>query len=141
MIRRAVSLSLVLVFGGLILSDGESRAQGKPQPQQQPTSPSTGIGFKNDFKVAIIVQGWSVVNGQQRRGQPLLINPGKVAWDNNVPSPGKRYYSVYDANQPSKVYLRDFAVPVALVDQFFAVQPVAGNAGRAALQKQPVPKQ
>ncbi|MCI0376555.1 MAG: hypothetical protein L0215_03000 [Gemmataceae bacterium] len=139
MIRRAISLTLVLFIGGLLLSGGESRAQGKPQPKQPAVS--TGIGFKNDFKVAIIVQGWSIVDGQQRRGQPLLINPGKVAWDNNIPSPGKRFYSIYDANQPSKVYLRDFAVPVALVDQFFAVQPVAGNAARAGLQKQPVPKQ
>lgn len=124
----------------MVSTAGQVCAQGKPQSKQP--MPSIGIGFKNDFKVAIIVQGWSNVDGQQRRGQPLLINPGKTAWDNNVPSaPGKRFYTIYDANQPSKVYLRDFAVPVGLADQFFGVQPVPGNTSRAALQKQPVPKQ
>lgn len=104
--------------------------------QGQFTAP--GIGFRNDSKVAVIVQGWSVVNNMPRRGQPLLIQPDKRVWDNNVP-PGIRYYSVYDANQPSKVLLRDFPVPVGTNDQFFAIRPVPSNPSRVLLQREPLP--
>lgn len=69
------------------------------------------IVFRNDSPVPIIVQGWSLVGGVQRRGAPISIPPTRTNVDIHVP-PGPRFYSVYNANQPALVLLRDFPVPV-----------------------------
>jgi hypothetical protein len=63
---------------------------------------AAGICFQNDTNIAIVVQGETVVNGMLRRGQPLLIQPRKMAWDANVPN-GTRRVTIYDANQPTRV--------------------------------------
>src|SRR5271169_3469125 len=74
-----------------------------------------GIGFRNDLKTPVIVQGVSLVNNMQRRGQPFLVNPGKTVWDNNLPV-GQRYYTLYDANQ-QRILVRDRNVRVQNTDQ------------------------
>lgn len=105
----------------------------------QPPPTAVGIGFRNDLNVPVIVQGWSVIKGMQRRGQPVLVNPKRSAWDNNVPA-GIRYISVYDANQPSKILLRDRPTPVRNQDQFYGILPVPGDTTRVVLQQEPVPR-
>jgi len=79
-----------------------------PAPAQ---GPLTSIAFRNETPVAVIVQGISIVNGMLRRGQPLLVVRGRAAGDFNVPA-GLRVYSVYDANQPSRVLVKDQPVNV-----------------------------
>lgn len=91
--------------------------------QAQNRGPS--IGFRNDAKVAVIVQGATDVKGMQRRGQPLLIQPGKTSYDTNLPA-GDRFITIYDANQPSKVLHRS-KIPLGKVDLFFAIRPGPGN--------------
>ena len=91
-------------------------AQGQP----------AGIGFRNATNAPVIVQGASVVNGTLRRGQPILIPPGKVGWDNNLPA-GKRFITIYDANQPTRVLYRDpphGGQPFQGRDLFFGIRPV-----------------
>jgi len=84
-----------------------------------------GIGFRNDLKVPVIVQGASIVNGMVRRGPPILIQPGKIGWDNKLPA-GMRYVTVYDANQPNRVIIREFRVPFQGLDLMYTIQ-VNGN--------------
>jgi hypothetical protein len=92
----------------------------------QPGGATATIQFRNDSKIAVIVQGTSTMNGMLRRGQPMLLTPGKTAADFNVP-PGFRIYSVYDANQPTQVLVRDKAIMVQSGrDASFAVVPIPG---------------
>ncbi len=73
--------------------------------------PPVTIIFRNESRVPIIVQGWSLVGGVQRRSAPIPIPPTRNNVDINVPL-GPRFYSVYHANQPALVLLRDFPIPV-----------------------------
>src|SRR5438270_8926648 len=93
----APSLALVLLIA-LGLEAPRLGAQG------QPAGP--GIGFRNDLNAPVIVQGISVVNNMQRRGQPFLVKPGTTVWDNNLPKNSTRYYTIYDANL-QRLLLRD----------------------------------
>ncbi len=80
------------------------------------------MGFKNDLAIPIIVQGQSVVNKVLRRGQPLLINPTKLAWDTNI-MPGQRIIIIYDANRTNRILGR-FVIPCDGRDFLFSVQLV-----------------
>src|SRR5438105_15090319 len=121
------SLTLVVVLLGL--ASPRNTAQG------QVLGP--GIGFRNDLKAPVIIQGVSLVNNMQRRGQPFLVKPGKTVWDNNLPM-GLRYYTIYDANQ-QRILLRDRNVRVQTIDQFFGIRLVAGGAGQIKLEQEVVP--
>jgi len=70
------------------------------------------INFRNDLNAPLIIQGTAVVGGMIRRGQPIVVAPGKTGGDFNVP-PGVRFYTVYDASQPTRVLARDvrFDIP------------------------------
>lgn len=74
--------------------------------------PGASIAFRNETNSPVIVQGVSNVAGMVRRGQPVLVGPARIGGDFNVPA-GPRVYSVYDANQPSRVLAKDvpFQVP------------------------------
>jgi hypothetical protein len=109
-----------------------------PRSETQGQMPGPGIGFRNDLKTPVIVQGVSLVNNMQRRGQPFLVQPGKTVWDNNLPM-GMRYYTIYDANQ-QRILLRDRNVPVQNKDQFFVIRLSSGGASPIKMDQEPVPK-
>ncbi len=106
-------------------------AAAGPAAAQGPGGAGPCVGIRNELKTTVIVQGYSVVGGNQRRGQPLVLPFGKAACELNIP-PGVRYYNVYDANQPSRVLLRDFPVPLHGGDLFLLVRPGAAP-GRVVL--------
>ncbi len=81
------------------------------------------VGFRNELKSPIIVQGFTVVNGMQKRGQAIVILPGKAGFDYNVPM-GPRFYVICDANQPNLVWLRNVPIAVMGPDINFAVRGV-----------------
>lgn len=81
------------------------------------------VGFRNELKVPVIVQGYSVVNGMQKRGQAFVILPARAAVDLNVPA-GLRFYTIVDANQPALTYIRNLPIPVGTNDLRFAVRGV-----------------
>ena len=87
-----------------------------------------GMGFRNDLNIPIIVQGESVIDGVLRRGQPLLIAPGKAAYDTNLKA-GNRRITVYDANNTTRVLLR-VLLPYDGSDVNFRVVLVPGPAPR-----------
>jgi len=96
-INSAIVLSLALGIGA-----------GSAQSQ----APGASINFRNDLNAPVIIQGTAVAGGMIRRGQPILVAPGKTGGDFNVPA-GARFYTVYDANQPTRVLARDvrFDIP------------------------------
>ena len=102
-----------------------------------PVAPEIGLcGTAACLKTPVIVQGVSLVNNMQRRGQPILVNPGKTVWDNNLPA-GVRYYTIYDSTQ--RILLRDRPVRVQTTDQFFGIRPNMGPAGQVKIDSEPVP--
>jgi hypothetical protein len=90
---------------------------------------AAGIGFKNDHKIPIIVQGATLENNVIRRGQPLLIYPGKTVWDLNLKA-GNRFITIYDGRQPTRIlYQSPPKGPIPFQDQdiLFSVRPLPTN--------------
>ncbi len=77
------------------------------------------IGFRNDMKDPIVVQGASVVNGQVRWGKPHTLLPGEVCWDCII-QPGNKIIKVVSAKPPNKVLYQNTMMVVG--DLFFSVQ-------------------
>jgi hypothetical protein len=90
----------------------------------EPARAQTGatVGFRNELKSPVNIQGYSIVGGAPRMGQPIVLTPGRIGLDLHVP-PGARFYNIYDANQPNRVILRDFPVRVLTRDLLFAIRP------------------
>ena len=92
---------------------------------QQPGGAS--VGFRNQTSANIIVQGSTVINKVQRPGQILQLKKnGGMAFDVNIPA-GIRYITIYDANQPTVVLLRDFPVPIQKRRDFLRHRPQPGQ--------------
>src|SRR5262245_28295112 len=68
---------------------------------------AAGMGFRNDLNIPIVIQGETVVNNTSRRGQLLVVQPRKAAWDTNLMA-GKRKVTIYEANQPYRVLWCDY---------------------------------
>src|SRR5262245_21360953 len=98
---RQVATALIAMTCFTLLPAGAVQAQ---------LPAAVNVGFRNRTNIPVIVQGYSIVNNVQRRGQTLKIQQqGGLAFESNVPS-GYRYYTIYDANQPARVLLRDYPV-------------------------------
>lgn len=112
--RHLSMLTLALASMMALAQLGAAQTQPtQPQPKTQPKNlPTVSIAFRNDLPMAVIVQGHSIINGVQRRGQPVAVPPGKVNFDNNVPSGTFRFITVFDANQPTRPLIVNFQVPV-----------------------------
>ena len=80
------------------------------------------VGFKNELKTPVIVQGYTIVNNMQKRGQAFIVLPGKLLADNNVPANSIRFYTIVDANQPNIVYLRNVDIRVGVQDLGLAIR-------------------
>jgi hypothetical protein len=110
-------------------------------PLQAGSAQAAGIGFKNDLKIPIIVQGASLENNVIRRGQPLLIYPGKTVWDLNL-KPGKRFITIYDGRQPTRIIYQSpptGPIPFQDEDLLFSIRPLPTNPFRVVPVQIPVP--
>ncbi len=76
-----LAVMLMILLGGVTSEQG---AQAQPL--------AAGVGFRNDLKVPVIVQGVSLINKMQRRGQPFIVQPGKTVWDSNLPLGAHLYH-------------------------------------------------
>lgn len=96
-------------------------------------NPGMSVAFRNDTKVPVIVQGWAYINKMPRRGQAVLVQPGKTVSDSSLPA-GTRFVSVYDANQPTRVYVRDQQIDVPRnLDLPYSIRPHPTNPQRMAI--------
>jgi hypothetical protein len=74
--------------------------------------PGTGtVGFMNKSHMAVIVKGYTVVKGTPVPGQLIPLKKDGKGFETNVPA-GIRFYTVYDANNPTRVLLRDQPLPI-----------------------------
>lgn len=130
---RQVITALIATTCFAFCFNGGTRAQA-PNPAN-----GVSVGFRNRTGKAVIVQGFTVINNVQRRGQTLLVPPqGGMAFEANVPN-GFRYYTIYDANQTARVFLRDYAVPIQGRDLFFTIEVSPVNPNLFILRPAPNP--
>jgi hypothetical protein len=95
------------------------------------------IGFRNDTKGPVIVQGMSIINGVVRQGKRLTLQPGDVAYD-TVVVPGNKLIIVRDAKQPTRT-LYQGTIQCGRNNLFFSVKSVT-EAKPAKGQKVAAPK-
>ena len=82
---------------------------GSGSVQAQPKTVS--VGFTNQTKMDVKVQGYTIFNKTPRAGATLSIDKsGGKAFETNVPAGNFRFYTVHDAN--FNVLLKDFQVPI-----------------------------
>ena len=95
----------------------------------QAQGPGVSLGFHNDTKSGVLVQGFTNVNGTPRAGKPFLVTPGKTGFDNNVPSGMIRFINIVDSAQPNKVLLWNAPIQVFKSDLMFSDPSPAQVAG------------
>src|SRR5436853_180110 len=91
---------------------------------------AAGIGFRNDTRYTIIVQGSTTAGGMLRRGPALIIPPGKTAWDNYLAPGTQRMITIFDGDQGNAVLHRD-TILFQGQNLFFSVQPGPPSPGQA----------
>jgi len=129
-------LAISLALGVLVAAEFCDDASAQIQPQLQPQILGPGVGFRNDLKVPVIVQGVSIVNNMQRRAQPFVVQPGKTVWDNNLPM-GRRFYTIYEASS-QRILLKEQQVLIQTpADQFFSIRLAVTG---VKMEQEPVPK-
>ncbi|MBX7105750.1 MAG: hypothetical protein K1X57_16830 [Gemmataceae bacterium] len=91
------------------------------------------LGFKNETTSPVTVQTAVVVNGRVVRGNPHVLYPGEIAWD-NVPAPGPRQISVYNPKANNALVAQE-SINIGNADIFLSVQLVQQpqQPGKAAL--------
>jgi hypothetical protein len=87
------------------------------------TAHATGMGFCNNTKSRILVQGYSIVNRMIRKGPVLVVDPGKTVYDIYVPPMTPRTITIADGLNPNRI-LYNGVIPVGTVDMLFSVQPL-----------------
>ena len=68
------------------------------------------VQFANNSHTGVIVKGYSILPGNIKVAGPIIpIKKGGLAFEAKVPA-GIRYYTVYDAVNPTQILLQDHAV-------------------------------
>jgi hypothetical protein len=76
------------------------------------------LTFRNDTKMALVVQGACIINGKVRRDQPVLVQPGASA---RVVLPGTKQITVFNAQPPNLPLFQD-SLPGGNDDLYFSMQ-------------------
>ncbi len=109
---KLIATTILAICCAIAWPTANARAQG---------SSTVAVGFRNRTDYNLLVKGYTVVNGVQRSGPSLAMKKTDgMAFETNVPT-GTRYFTVYDANNPQRVYLRDFPVFVQNRDVFINI--------------------
>jgi hypothetical protein len=89
---------------------------------QLAASPAIGagtIGFRNDTKITVIVQGMGIVNNAVRQGRRHTLQPGQVCYE-RILAPGTKIIIVVDARQPTRILYKG-PIQVLGPDLFFSI--------------------
>jgi hypothetical protein len=76
------------------------------------------LAFRNDTNAPLVIQGASVVKGQLRADQPVMIPPGAAA---RINLPGNKLVTIYHARLPNRP-LYQSTIQGGNDDQYFSVQ-------------------
>src|SRR5262249_13992936 len=130
--RLVLASKICLGIVALALLPRSAQAQIPNKNQNK----AVGQSFRTDAKAAVIVKRWTLINNMPRRGQAIVVNPGKTLADKSLPA-GTRYISVYDANQPTRIYVRDQRIDVPRsADLTFSIRAHPSNPQRMILNQE-----
>jgi hypothetical protein len=76
------------------------------------------LAFRNDTNSPLVIQGASVVKGQLRADQPVMIPPGAAA---RINLPGNKLVTIYHARLPNRP-LYQSTIQGGSDDQYFSIQ-------------------
>jgi hypothetical protein len=80
------------------------------------------LAFRNDTNAPLVIQGASVVKGQLKADQPIMLAPNGVA---RIDLPGNKLIMVYHARLPNRP-LYQGTIPGGNDDQYFSIQNDVG---------------
>jgi hypothetical protein len=78
------------------------------------------ITYRNDTKIAVVVQGLSIINNRVIQGPVHILQPGQAAAD-RILVPGNKLIIVADAKQPTRILYRDTQL-IGAGDFFFGIE-------------------
>jgi hypothetical protein len=78
------------------------------------------LGFRNDTRAVIVVQGASMDGNKLRWGKPYRLLPGEIYWEPIVIT-GDKVIAVYDPRQPNRPVHQE-TITTGDEDQFFSIQ-------------------
>jgi hypothetical protein len=78
------------------------------------------LGFRNDTRAVIVVQGASLINNKPRWGKPYRLLPGEVYWE-NILVPGEKVIAVFDPAQGARPVHQE-NITTAESDQLYSIQ-------------------
>ena len=99
------------------------------------TAQATGIGFYNNTRSRILVQGYSIVNRMIRKGPVLVIDPGRTVFSIYVPQ-GFRTITIADGLDPNRI-LFNGVIAVGPLDMLLSVHPLPNGLLQLALKLGP----
>jgi hypothetical protein len=105
---RGYPIAVVCLLALLEVAAEPSRAQ------------AAWLGFRNDTKVPVVVQGATVQRRVVRLGKAVVLSPGDVSWE-PILEAGNRIITVTEANPPGRVLYQGI-VPILGNDLFFSIQ-------------------
>src|SRR5438093_1471848 len=82
------------------------------QAPAQPGPKGVTVAFANATDKAVVVKGYSVVKGTPVPGQLLPMKKDGKAFEINVPPSTPRFYTIYDATNPTRVLLLNHPWPI-----------------------------
>jgi len=126
---RFTGTMLIAVAGMLALAASSLAQTGAPKGGDPAP---VNVSYRNETKMTLVVRGSSIVKGNVRRGDPVIIPDGKKGFDNNVP-PGNRSVTILD-NRTGRSLLVDFrfTVPPGR-DLPLVIRPDQNNPNRIVL--------
>lgn len=127
-------------------------AQPGPQipPPQIPTQPGPGplpgqgpvngvtVGFLNNSHTPVIVKGYALVKGIPIPGPLMPMKKDGKAFE-KAPANTPRFYTVYDATNPTRVLLRDQPVPILNRDLLLMIKTSPLDPQRVIIVAVPTP--
>ena len=78
------------------------------------------LGFRNETKSVIVVQGASIDGNRLRWGKPYRLLPGEIYWE-PILITGEKVIAVFDPRQPNRP-LHQETIKTGDEDQFFSIQ-------------------
>jgi hypothetical protein len=118
---------------------GPAPAQPIPQiPVQGPGNQGVTVGFMNNSHTPVIVKGYTLVKGVPIPGQLLPMKKDGKAFE-KVPPNTPRFYTVYDATNPTRVLLLNQPVPIQNRDLVLMIKTSPLDPTRVVIIAVPTP--
>lgn len=114
--RRVVSASLIATcFALWACAAPVARAQAG----------AVAVGFRNELKTPVIVQGYTIINNMKKYGRAMVIAPGKVDAE-AIPAGTVRFYTVVDGNRPNQIqHIQNVPIRIGNQDVLLGIRGMA----------------